>query len=274
MSTLTDVETGSGRERAFPLGDGAVRTPKVAEQIAQRLRGRIVRGELEPGTMLEPEKQLLDEFGVSRPTVREALRILENEGLIVVLTGARGGARVQTPDLTVAARQIGYFLQIHGTTLEDLLDARAEFEPVCVRLLAERHTAKSLRELEYRLDRLREVLEAGLESEDAFVAWVGLTREFHELIADHCGNNTLAAMARAVGELQDAHRRRSLRSVNYRPSSPEVGPALIADYAELLELVRAGRGHDAQEHWRGHLLRSADVTYRSQDRTDVVDLVD
>ena len=94
----------------------AVRAPKTAELIAARLRGQIVRGELRPGSRLPPEAELQEQFGVSRPTLREAFRILEAESLLTVRGGARGGAQVVTPDLSVAARHVGSLPQVSGTT--------------------------------------------------------------------------------------------------------------------------------------------------------------
>ncbi|MFW0786953.1 FCD domain-containing protein [Gordonia sp. CPCC 206044] len=262
------------RLRQSLAGGVAVRSPKAAEQIARRLRGRIVRGEVESGSMLKPEKELMAELGVSRPTLREAFRILENEGLIVVVTGARGGARVHTPDLSVVSRQIGYYLQIQRTTLRDLLEARAEFEPICARLFAERHTAAELRELEGLLAALQDLADGGFDTDSAFVAWVDLTREFHETIARYCGNNTLAAQARAMGEMLRAHHRLSLRSVNYRPSSPDTGPEVLGDYVDLLAVARARDGAAAEGLWREHLRRSAELIFRNQDPDTVVNLVD
>ena len=81
-----------------------VRAPKTAELIAGRLRRQIVRGELKEGDTLPPELALMGQFGVSRPTLREAFRILETESLICVRRGARGGAQVTAPELSVAAR--------------------------------------------------------------------------------------------------------------------------------------------------------------------------
>ncbi|GAA3718931.1 FadR/GntR family transcriptional regulator [Gordonia hankookensis] len=268
------MQSDRDRVRDSLAVDGAVRAPKAAEQIAGRLRGRIVRGELAPGSKLKPERELLVEFGVSRPTLREAFRILESEGLIVVVTGAGGGPRVQVPDLGVVSRQIGYYLQIKQTTLKDLLEARQEFEPICVRLLAERRTRGALRELDALLDDLRQVADTGFATDSAYAAWVDMTREFHESIADHCGNNTLAVQARALGEMLRAHHRRSLRSVNFRPSTPQLASELIGDYSKLLDLVRARDGAEAERHWRAHLQRSARLTYRNQDPRSLVDLVD
>ena len=68
-----------------------VRAPKTGELIATHLRRQIVRGELRPGETLPAESQLMEQFGVSRPTLREAFRILESEPLISVRRGSRGG---------------------------------------------------------------------------------------------------------------------------------------------------------------------------------------
>ncbi|MFT4124686.1 MAG: GntR family transcriptional regulator [Gordonia sp. (in: high G+C Gram-positive bacteria)] len=267
------TEVGGARvPRSLP-GPGAVRPPKAAEQIAHRLRRRIIRGELPPGAMLDPERELIAEFGVSRPTLREAFRILESEGLIAVRTGVRGGPQVQVPDLRVASRQIGFYLQLGGATLRELLEARAEFEPICVRLLARGCTDDARIQLTACLDRLRELCRAGL-SGATFAEWVDHTRLFHELIADHCGNRVLTAQAHSLGEMVRAHHRLSLRSVNFQPSSPDTGPGLIDDYDRLLELVLAGAGEAAEEHWRAHLRRSAELSYRTQNPDAVVNLVD
>ena len=75
-----------------PIGR-PVRAPKTAELIASQLRGQIVRGELKAGDTLPPEITLMEQFGVSRPTLREAFRILETESLIDVRRGSRGGAQ-------------------------------------------------------------------------------------------------------------------------------------------------------------------------------------
>ena len=80
----------SGQQNAQRVGD-KVRVPKVAELVADQIRRRIVRGHLEEGEALLPESELMAEFGVSRPTLREAFRILESESLITVTRGSRGG---------------------------------------------------------------------------------------------------------------------------------------------------------------------------------------
>jgi GntR family transcriptional repressor for pyruvate dehydrogenase complex len=122
-----------------PVGQ-RVRAPKTAELIASHLRGQIVRGELPTGQTLPSEGALMETFGVSRPTLREAFRILETESLINVRRGSRGGARVVAPDVAVAARYVGLLLQVTRTTIADVQQARMVIEPAAAGLLASRRT--------------------------------------------------------------------------------------------------------------------------------------
>ena len=158
MSSLADREAGLGAQRY--VGQ-VVRAPKTAELIATLYRRQIVRGELRPGDTLPSEQQLMEQFGVSRPTLREAFRILEAEDLISVKRGSRGGARVTQPSLSVAARYVGLLLQVQGTTIADVYEARMVLEPACARLLARRRTKQDLADLNACIEELRGAVEAG-----------------------------------------------------------------------------------------------------------------
>jgi len=116
------------------------RVPKTAELVAAHLRNQIVRGQLVEGDSLPPEAELMADFGVSRPTLREAFRVLESESLITIRRGARGGAKVHGISPTTAARYAGLLLQARGTTLADVYQCRIILEPAAARLLAERPT--------------------------------------------------------------------------------------------------------------------------------------
>ena len=116
----------------------SIRVPKTAELVAGRIRRQIVLGQLNEGDALPPETALMEDFGVSRPTLREAFRILESEGLITVRRGAKGGARVQVPSTDVVARNAGLVLQHRGATVADVLDARVIVEAPAARMVATR----------------------------------------------------------------------------------------------------------------------------------------
>src|SRR3977135_568307 len=87
------------------------------EQIADELRSLIVSGELSEGDSLGREPELVERFGVSRPSLREALRILETEGLVTVVRGVRGGVVVHEPDGKTAARSAAVLLQARNVPL-------------------------------------------------------------------------------------------------------------------------------------------------------------
>ncbi|WP_459976700.1 FadR/GntR family transcriptional regulator, partial [Mycobacterium avium] len=84
---------------------------RAAEVIAGQIRRRIIRGELGEGEALPTENELLIQFGVSRPTLREAIRVLESESLIEVKRGSRGGIRVSVPRVEIAAHYTGLMLE-------------------------------------------------------------------------------------------------------------------------------------------------------------------
>src|SRR4051794_7135593 len=113
-----------------------VRPPKTGELVARRLRRMIVEGQLREGDFLPNEAALMERFGVSRPTLREAFRIMESESLIELRRGSRTGARVTIPGAAAVARPAGLQLQLGGATLADVYVARSAIEPAAVRLLA------------------------------------------------------------------------------------------------------------------------------------------
>ena len=82
-----------------------------------------------PGSYLPAAGLLLEEFGVSRPTLREALNALETDGLIQLRRGPNGGAIVQNPDNAAIIRQLGFLLRFEGTTMEELMDVRLVVDP-------------------------------------------------------------------------------------------------------------------------------------------------
>ena len=127
-----------------PNGPVDVRVPKTAELVAAHVRKQIVRGDLRQGDALPTETALMEEYSISRPTLREAFRILESEGLIIVRRGARGGARVLEPSPDAAARYAGLVLQHRGTTLLDVLDVRVMVEAPAARLVASDPTTNTV----------------------------------------------------------------------------------------------------------------------------------
>ena len=120
-----------------------VHLPRLADVVAGRIREMILRGDLEDGERLPPLETLLEQFGVSAPPMREALRILEAEGLAVVQRGRVGGAVVRRPDARTAAYTLAMVLSSQGTQKRDVGEGLALLEPLCAMLCARRSDRKS-----------------------------------------------------------------------------------------------------------------------------------
>jgi GntR family transcriptional repressor for pyruvate dehydrogenase complex len=241
----------------------SLRAAKTSELIAAHLRGKIVRGELAEGSSLPAEQALMEEFDVSRPTLREAFRILEAESLIVIRRGSRG-ARILAPDPAVAARYVGFLLQVSGTTLADVYAARSVIEPAAVQRLAERRTEQDLDDLAAVADALETTIESGNPASD-LASWSRATTRFHDLLMERAGNNTLAVQSSVLGEVVATH----LAAAAHRPSNRATNlrefHALVRSYRKLIDLLRSRDAEGAQQHWRAHM----DAAGRSLLRNDL-----
>lgn len=220
-----------------------VRVPKAGELIAGNLRRQIITGELQAGEPLPNEAALMEHFGVSRPTLREAFRILESEGIITVLRGAHGGARVQAPDGSTAARYTGLLLQYRGVALADVYRARTELEVAAVGLIAADPGS--------RVDALAEVVERGEAVFDDPPAFAKYITEVNRTIMDLGGNRTLSVLANMLLDIMEAHNALFL-STRADDDRPGAAAALRAN-RKLVRLLRSGEPGAAEAFWRRHL---------------------
>jgi GntR family transcriptional repressor for pyruvate dehydrogenase complex len=122
--------------------------PKASDVLANELRERILSGEYIEGTPLPPERELVVQTRMSRTTVREALRILEVQGLIRIKAGRAGGAFVQRPGEESVARSLELLIRGRQIRLASVHETRAAIEPSCARLAAQHRTTGDLRRLE------------------------------------------------------------------------------------------------------------------------------
>lgn len=229
------------------------RRPKAAEIVAAELRRQIVTGRLKPGDKLHPENVLQTEFAISRPTLREALRLLESESLITISRGQHGGARVTSIDLRTAARQAGVFLQVEGTTLQDVWLARTVLEPPAVALLASRRNPAAFAELEANIAAAREAAHRDL------IRYADLSAEFSMLIMKHCGNRTLHLFAALIHDIiRRQHEHVTVRTVS-NAGVDKLRQANIRSRAKALELMRSGAPAAAETFWRAHLEQMRDL---------------
>jgi DNA-binding FadR family transcriptional regulator len=246
-------------------GISTVRVPKAGEMVAAHIRRQIVLGELKEGDQLPQESVLMEQFGVSRPTLREAFRILEAEGAITVRRGVRGGARVRLPDIDVAARQVGLLLQYRGALVADVYDVRGVLEPAAARMAAKRRTAADLARLQEVVDRHRAVME---DRAAAFAA----DEEFHQLIVELSGSETLQVLAGMVSQIIREGDRSYTESHDIQAERELVKVAIRA-HARLVELIHKRNGDEAEAFWRKHLAESAKIVLGDRASVTVVELL-
>lgn len=221
-----------------------VRSPKTAELVAGTLRRMVVDGTLTDGDFLPNEAELMAHFGVSRPTLREAVRVLESERLVEVRRGSRTGARVRVPGAEIVARPAGLLLELSGATIADLLTAKSGIEPMAARLLAESGSTEDYDTLERML------------SEDIPAGWQSgrlaeTTGAFHLRVVQLSGNATLSIVAGMLHEITVRHT--AFVFNERRPVSKDDYEKLTRSYRRLLKLMRAGDAAGAEAHWRRHL---------------------
>ena len=243
-----------------------VRVPKMAELVAGDLRRRILRGELVENDALPSESALMERFGVSRPTLREAFRVLESESLISVRRGAHGGARVHLPNADVAARQTALVLEHRGVSMQDVYEARGVIEPGCVAMLAKNRTAENLRELHAALERSRDV-------EHEPVRQMKEQTAFHGLIVDMAGNQTLSVLSGMLRHIIDVAHMAHVESDAGTPTGQEALRKGFAAHKRIVELIEVKDVERAERLWRKHLLAADDYLLEGEGTLTVYDLM-
>jgi DNA-binding FadR family transcriptional regulator len=189
---MTDQTNGSQRSsvRLEPM-----QVPKASDVLAEELRERILRGEFPAGTPLPPERDLVVQTRMSRTTVREALRILEVQGLVSIKTGRSGGAFVQRPDEESLASSVGLLIRGGQIRMAAMLETREAVEPACAQLAAKYRTDADLA----RLDAANETI--ATES-DSLADFLQANVDWHVAVA-MAGHNELLtgfmlALSRAI----------------------------------------------------------------------------
>jgi GntR family transcriptional regulator, transcriptional repressor for pyruvate dehydrogenase complex len=267
------MNNGVGDRPVHRVGT-VMRAPKTAELIATHLRRQIVKGELRPGETLPAEVHLMEQFSVSRPTLREAFRILEAESLIGVRRGSRGGAQVLDPDPRVAARHVGLLLQLQGTTVQDVYQARMVTEPACAAMFAARSTPEDVEDLRAVIDHLNDLVDAGFEKVPDPSEWAKATYRFHELILQRCGNKTLAIQGALLADIVDTHLTRAIGAgMRQARALPAPYQKTLRSYRKLAQLVEAHDSEGAHKHWCRHMEVAGDGLMPSDEKNlPVVDL--
>jgi DNA-binding FadR family transcriptional regulator len=229
---------------AVPIAESAASAPKAAELVAAQLRRQIVLGERAEGELLPPELKLMTELGVSRPTLRQALRILENERLVRIYRGRNGGARVSRPSVSTAERHLNNLLLFQGATLDDVHTARLLLEPAAVAEIAGKLSPEDIAGLRAA------VADSRAATDGADIRRTG--SQFHIQLVELTGNRSLALFAKLISGLLDGALERH-DAERRKQRNPSHAGELIDSHSRIIDLIEAGASREAARHWREHL---------------------
>jgi DNA-binding FadR family transcriptional regulator len=239
-----------------------IRPQRAAELVAADIRGRILSGDLDEG--LPTEMVLLEEFSVSRPTLREALRILETEGLVRTRRGKQGGAVVSRPTVDTAAYHLGLVLQGGRVELSDLGTARHLLEPLCVSLAAQRPDRQQVAaELEELNDESEELLGDG-------AAFTTSLLRFHEHLVKACQNQTLQILVGTVERVWESQERAWAQEASESGDYPDAEGQrhALESHRRIARRIADGDAEAAARAARNHLAATMSFVCGGSDEGD------
>ena len=223
---------------------------RTAEIVADELRRQIIDGELADGDLLPRQEVLVEQFNVSLVSLREALRILETEGLLSVRRGNRGGAVVHAPAKGGAAYMLGLLLQSDYVPLADLGAALQELDPMCAALAARRPDRG-----ETLIPRLKELNESMAEHIEDGARFTEIGGQFHDEIVRGCGNSTMIAVVGSLETLWSSHLQWWADETTARGEYPAMSSRRIAltIHNKITDAIEAGDAERARKLSARHL---------------------
>lgn len=226
-----------------------IRQPRVAEILASRFRDDILSGRLKEGDVLPSQESLFGEFGVSPPALREAIHILETDGLISVRRGNVGGAIVHGPSAERTAHMISMGLQARAATPADVSEALMHLEPICAGMCAAREDRMT-----EVVPQLQEQIDAQTTQFDDVAQYVPNARRFHETLVSRCGNEPMILLIGSLELIWSAHES-AVWSDDGDPTTmvDKTRRAALRDHQRLLDAIRDGNPARAVRLAQDHL---------------------
>lgn len=226
---------------------------RLSEEISERLKGSIFSGEFGPGDKLPYEGELCEIFNVGRPVVREALRFLENAGLIQVKPGAGGGAFVKKIGSRTLSDAFEGIIKLDNVSMEDLTEARLTVEMAILPLIFQRLQPLDLEALEQNLVEAQESLEAGIEEPKNL--------KFHILLANASRNELLIKVNEGLLMVLA----RLLESYQY---SYDRKRRILEEHRKLLSLLKAKEYREMERALADHIRRTL-IPVESKKKSDI-----
>jgi DNA-binding FadR family transcriptional regulator len=215
------------------------RPPKAAMLVAQRIVRDVVRGGLRPGDLLPPERTMLEKYETGRGTLREALRLLEFQGVIALKPGPRGGPVLLDPDASHLANTVVLLMQLKEAPFRTIVEVRSALEPMISSLAAERISDESLAELGGTIEQMRK----NLGDQHLFL---DANKRFHDIIAWSSGNALFGYIVDSLLGIMDG----TIIGIDY-PSPRRA--AILKAHESIYEAISARDEKEAEARMRKHI---------------------
>jgi DNA-binding FadR family transcriptional regulator len=238
--TAAKTEDGRSGQLLSPVNDR-----RISALIVDQVRSLIHDGRLTPGDRLPPEREMCERFGVSRVTVREALRVLEAGGLVEIRVGAHGGAFVTQPTSDRVGASIVDLLTLSSVTAKDVTEVRMVLEVGIIPLLCTHAEEADLADLREICDRQETALTSGEYD-------VSLSAEFHTRLAAATHNTAFEMLIRSF------HGPLLMSLATAQQTAPEMGRRGLDEHRAIVKAIQAGDVETGERIMREHLARTAD----------------
>lgn len=233
------------------------RREKAAVFIARQIMSDVARRGLRPGDFLPAERTMMETYGAGRVTIREALRLLEFQGVISLKPGPGGGPILQDPSGAQLASTVALLLQMKQAPFRTVAEVRSAVEPMISRLAAERMSDQALAELQESVQSMRETL-------DDRHLFLENNKQFHAIIAWSSGNALFGYLVDSLVGIMDG----TSVGIDYPKHRRE---AILVAHKQILDSLSARDPFLAEERMRDHI--AAYVTYAEKKYRDVMDHV-
>ncbi|WP_063837113.1 FadR/GntR family transcriptional regulator [Phaeacidiphilus oryzae] len=221
----------------------AVNDRRISALIVDQVRSLIHSGQLTPGDRLPPEREMCERFGVSRVTVREALRVLEASGLVEIRVGAHGGAFVTQPSSERVGASIIDLLTLSSVSPSEVTQVRRVLEVGIMPVLAEAAEEEDFADLERICEEQEAALKAGHYD-------VELSVEFHTRLAAATHNSAFELLVRSF------HGPLLMSLETAQATAPEMGRRGLSEHRKILAALREGDAETASQIMSDHLSRT------------------
>ncbi|MET0372203.1 MAG: GntR family transcriptional regulator [Sphingobium sp.] len=218
----------------------------TSDMVASIIRSEIASGRMASGTKLPKERDLVDHFGISRPTLREALRILQSEGLLAVTRGNGGGARVIVPEPRRLADYAAMSLRMRKASFRDTLEIRRLLEPAAIARLARRPNREVI-------GRLAQIAAAQVYCAEDQARWADYELEFRRVLLENCDSEPLRLFGLVLdGLITEQWSRLSREVPTHKYAVPERSYGARTK-ARTVEMIDAGAAESAAREWAQYL---------------------